>query len=160
MIWAFADAYVHNYSGFDGVYQVVEHTCKCWHVRRKYVNSSNNPDCTNDNRIVQICANSDGNYTIAGGAPINPPENSTERHATGTATCTGTGVCYRPRPTMGTATCGGNGLRVRSTPELKINVMRQLNDGQRFEVNEMVQNGWVQVNVQGDIGWMYEQYMR
>ena len=271
----FADMSVHYYSGSDGVYQAAEHTCKCWHVGRKYVSSPNNPDCTNNNSIgVEICVNSDGNYTIArqnaielvkyliattgipvsrvirhydakgkycprkmmdnpslwqdfknqiaGGPPINPPEISTEWHATGTATCTGNGVYYRPRPTMnctpygqlgkgnrfeidgqeknswihakvqeticwifntyvkydgqpapnpptpsepsgwnavGTATCGGNDVRVRSTPELGNNVIRLLNQGQRFEVNGVVQNGWVQVNVQGDIGWMYEQYV-
>ena len=274
----FADMSVHYYSGLDGVFQAAEHTCKCWHVGRTYVSNPNNPDCTNNNSIgVEICVNSDGNYTIArqnaielvkylvattgipvsrvirhydakgkycprkmldnpslwqdfknqisgtGGSVVIPPEISTDWKGTGTATCTGDGVYYRPRPTMnctpygqlgkgnrfevdgqekdgwihakigdsvcwifntyvkydgqpspnppttsepsgwnavGTATCGGNDVRVRNTPELGNNVMRMLNQGQRFEVNGVDQKGWVQVNVQGDIGWMSELYVK
>lgn len=62
----FSDMSVHYYCGSDGIYQAAEHTCKCWHIGRQYVNSPNNPDCNNNNSIgIEICVNSDGNYTIA-----------------------------------------------------------------------------------------------
>lgn len=63
---SFKDMSVHYYCGSDGVYQAAEHTCKCWHVGRTYVSTPNNPDCTNNNSIgIEICVNSDGNYTVA-----------------------------------------------------------------------------------------------
>ncbi len=62
----FRDMSVHYYCGSDGIYQAAEHTCKCWHVGRTYVSTPNNPDCTNNNSIgIEICVNSDGNYTVA-----------------------------------------------------------------------------------------------
>jgi hypothetical protein len=62
----FTDMSVHYYTDKDGVYQAAEHTCKCWHVGRTYVNNPNVPGCTNSNSIgIEICVPSDGDYTKA-----------------------------------------------------------------------------------------------
>lgn len=62
----FADMSVHYYCGSDGIYQAAEHTCKCWHIGREYGGNHSIHDATNNNSIgIEICVNSDGNYTVA-----------------------------------------------------------------------------------------------
>lgn len=62
----FADMSVHYYCGSDGIYQAAEHTCKCWHIGREYGGNHSVHDATNNNSIgIEICVNSDGNYTVA-----------------------------------------------------------------------------------------------
>ena len=57
---------VHYYCGSDGVFQAAEHTRKCWHVGKNYVDKPNVADASNSNTIgIEICVNSDGDYTKA-----------------------------------------------------------------------------------------------
>lgn len=192
----FADMSVHYYCGSDGVYQAADHTCKCWHVGRTYVNNPNNPDCTNNNSIgIEICVNSDGNYTVArknaidlvkylmqttgipaervirhydakgkycprkmmdnpvlwedfktqirgGVSDVTQPAVDTSWHATGTATCAGNDVYYRPRPTMNCEPYG------------------QLGKGNRFEVDGQEKNGWIHAKVEDQICWISKTYVQ
>ena len=192
----FADMSVHYYCGSDGICQAAEHTCKCWHVGRTYVSNPNNPDCTNNNSIgIEICVNSDGNYSAArqnaielvkyllsttgipservirhydakgkycprkmmdnpslwkdfkeqiqgGTSDLTPPAVDTSWHPTGTATCTGNGVYYRPRPTMNCEPYG------------------RLEKGNRFEIDSQEKNGWIHAKVMDQICWISKNYVQ
>lgn len=161
----------------------------------------------------------------AGSSTEIPPETSTDWKATGTATCTGNGVYYRPRPTMnctpygqlgkgnrfevdeqekdgwihakvqdticwisktyvqyddqpnptppaplkpsgwnptGTATCSGNGVRVRSTPDVSGsgNIIRKLDNGNRFEIDGQKQDGFHHIKVEGTVAWISSKYVK
>lgn len=86
---------------------------------------------------------SDFKAQIQGGSPdVTPPEVDTSWSATGTATCTGNGVYYRPRPTMNCEPYG------------------QLNKGNRFEVDGQKSGEFVHINVNGTVGWMSEDYVK
>jgi len=62
----FAGMSVHYYCGSDGIYQAANHTMKCWHVGRNYVDNPPVAGVSNANSIgIEICVNSDGNYTKA-----------------------------------------------------------------------------------------------
>ena len=86
---------------------------------------------------------SDFKAQIQGGSSdVTPPEVDTSWNATGTATCTGNGVYYRPRPTMNCEPYG------------------QLNKGNRFEVDGQKSGEFVHINVNGTVGWMSEDYVK
>lgn len=57
---------------------------------------------------------------------------------------------------VGTAVSTGNGVRVRSTPDASRsdNILRTLNEGNRFEIDGNTRNGFYHVNVQGTLGWV------
>lgn len=86
---------------------------------------------------------SDFKAQIQGGSSdVTPPEVDTSWSATGTATCTGNGVYYRPRPTMNCEPYG------------------QINKGNRFEVDGQEKNDWVHAKVGDQICWISKEYVQ
>ena len=86
---------------------------------------------------------SDFKAQIQGGSSdVTPPEVDTSWSATGTATCTGNGVYYRPRPTMNCEPYG------------------QINKGNHFEVDGQEKNGWVHAKVGDQICWISKDYVQ
>jgi len=59
---------------------------------------------------------------------------------------------------IGTATCTDNGVNVRATPGG--NIIRQLNFGNRFEVDGQKSGDWVHIKVVNDIGWIHKNYVK
>ena len=78
----------------------------------------------------------------SGSSDVTPPEVDTSWSATGTATCIGNGVYYRPRPTMNCEPYG------------------QLNKGNRFEVDGQEKNGWIHAKVVDQVCWIYKNYVQ
>jgi hypothetical protein len=58
----------------------------------------------------------------------------------------------------GTAISIVDGLNVRETPNGTI--LRQLNKGNRFEVDGTSIGDWIHVNVAGQIGYIYKSYIK
>lgn len=58
----------------------------------------------------------------------------------------------------GTAVCTADDVNVREEPAGMS--LRKINKGNRFEVDGYVSNGWVHVNVEGMIGYIYEDYVK
>lgn len=58
----------------------------------------------------------------------------------------------------GTAVCTGNDVNVRATPDGKI--LRQVNKGNRFQIDGTQIDGWYHVNVAGTIGYIYGAYVK
>lgn len=57
---------VHYYAGADGVYQAAAHTDGTWSIGNEYNEEHSVKDATNRNTInVEICVNSDGDYSKA-----------------------------------------------------------------------------------------------
>lgn len=63
-----------------------------------------------------------------------------------------------PWKATGTATCTGDEVNVRETPGGAI--IRQLNKGNRFEIDGQTSGSWTHVNVAGTVGWMSTQYVK
>lgn len=79
---------------------------------------------------------------IRGASEVTPPAVDTSWNATGTATCAGNGVYYRPRPSMNCEPYG------------------QINKGNRFEVDGQEKNGWVHAKVGDQICWISKDYVQ
>lgn len=60
---------------------------------------------------------------------------------------------------VGTATSTVNSLNVRCGPGTNCRVLRQLNKGNRFEVDGRVEGDWVHISVLGQIGWVHKKYV-
>lgn len=66
--------------------------------------------------------------------------------------------------TAGTATCSGSAVNVRSTPEkTEGNILGQLGEGNRFEINGEKSGDWVKIRAKLDgknrICWIYKKYV-
>ena len=56
--------------------------------------------------------------------------------------------------------CTGNDVRVRSGPGLKYSIKRKLNKGNLFRIICILPSGWVQVDIEGNWGYVSEEYVR
>src|SRR5699024_6265548 len=57
---------VHYYTGDDGIYQAADHNRGTWSIGIEYGGNHSIRDASNWNSInIEICVNSDGNYSVA-----------------------------------------------------------------------------------------------
>ena len=77
---------------------------------------------------------------------------------TSSSTQTNTSTSKKKWKAIGTAIATANDLNVRETPNGKI--LRQVNKGNRFEVDGKKSGAWVHVNVAGTIGYIHKNYIK
>ncbi len=56
--------------------------------------------------------------------------------------------------------CTGNDVRVRNGPGLNYSIKRKLNKGNLFRIICILPNGWVQVDIEGNWGYVSGEYVR
>ena len=56
--------------------------------------------------------------------------------------------------------CTGNSVRVRSGPGLNYSIKRKLNKGNLFRIICILPSGWVQVDVEGNWGYVSREYVQ